>query len=224
MRTASHCYQETERKQEPNAHTHRAYLYVYSINSLCLFGCLGNEEVQKRFQGWDHWAAYIRHEIEMEEVQQQGNDSLPILHHTLTDAHTGTHTYTLEACNTACRHALRCECGCECVCVRLCADTPNEHLLVAWLKKNMEAEIHTREKDGSSVRGKGTKLIHSNVLFIFSAHKGWIYCIRWNVMEVISKKYISIQNKKRWITSHHQVQILLNEMKPCLWLIKHWFG
>lgn len=67
MRTASRCYQEKERRQEPNAHTHTAYLYVYSINSLCLFGCLGNEDVQKRFQGSDRWAAYIRHEKEMEE-------------------------------------------------------------------------------------------------------------------------------------------------------------
>lgn len=180
MRTASHCYQETERKQELNTHTHRAYLYVYSINSLCLFGCLGNEEVQKRFQGWDHWAAYIRHEIEMEEVQQQGNDSLPILHHTLTDAHTGTHTYTLGACNTACHHALRCECGCECVFVcRYTKWAPSGCLL----KENMEAEIHTREKYESSIRGMGTKLLYSKVGFIFSAHNRWIYCICWNVLQ-----------------------------------------
>lgn len=45
----------------------------------------------KTLRGWDGWAAYLRHEMEMEEVQQRGNGPVPILHHTHTHTHSLGH-------------------------------------------------------------------------------------------------------------------------------------
>lgn len=134
-----------EEKEAKSTH-HQTYLYFSSINFGSLFGCFGHEDVQKGFRAvisvWHTSDMRVRwkRRIEMQWVQQQGNDSATILH--LTHAH--THTHTLGAHSTACCH----------VSVFLCADIPNEHLLVALAQReNTEGEMQMGKKKQENREG-----------------------------------------------------------------------
>lgn len=71
-----------------HVHTGHVFLFIPRILYLYL-----DVRKMKRLGGGDGWAGYLRHEIEMEEVQRQGNGPVLILHH--THARTCTHTHSL---------------------------------------------------------------------------------------------------------------------------------
>lgn len=109
-----------EREQELNSH--RAYLYVYSINSLSLFGCLGNEDASglrspsSIHQAWDRDGGGSA-------AGQRLSSYSPSHTHIYTHTHPGGTQHSMPPCIKVC--------VCVDVSVCLCADMPNEHLLVS---------------------------------------------------------------------------------------------
>lgn len=96
---------------EPELQLHVPGVHVFLFISQILYLY---SDVQKMMMlcSWEGWAAYLRHEIEMEEVQQQGNGSVPILHLT----HARTHTHNL---GHAAQRVYSGLCGCESVCAEM---------------------------------------------------------------------------------------------------------
>lgn len=143
--------------------THWVYLYVYSLS---LFGCLGNEDASG---GWAQRAAYIRHEIEMEEVQQQGNDFLPILHHAHTHLNAWWHA-VLRALGV-CVCVWVCVCICVevvCVCLQICQMST---FWSPWLRDSIEGGMQIRGKDESSSHGVKIHPVPSHWLRFHIQHR-----------------------------------------------------
>lgn len=114
LRTASRCQDRARAK-----HTHRAYLDVYSVNPLSLFGCLGNED-----------AAGLSSPSSIHQAADRDGRGSAAGQRLASYSPSRIHAHTQGARSTACRHALRCMWDGS-VCVFLRADMPNEHPLLS---------------------------------------------------------------------------------------------
>lgn len=95
-----HHHRGPHRSGEPELqlHVHVGHVFLFIPHILYLY--LEVRKMKTRC-GWDGWVAYRRHEIEMEEVQQQGNGPVPILHHTHMHRQSGAcmqHSMRFQGC------------------------------------------------------------------------------------------------------------------------------